>query len=140
MCNLTIFHNVFYAIHILESFNSHISVVVCSFFEFGTVSKWCVREWVNGSAKSFDSCQAAQTAQTDMSQSKFNRNRNRRILFLCDGFRKTDLDTSPPSHPRPPYTHTLFRAWLTIIIIIKIIIGLTMIIIMIIIMSCRYIF
>ena len=26
--------------------NSHISVVVCSFFEFGNVSKWCLREWV----------------------------------------------------------------------------------------------
>ena len=21
-------------------------VVVCSFFEFGTVSKWCIREWI----------------------------------------------------------------------------------------------
>ena len=40
------FHNVFYAICILKSINSHISVVVCSFFEFGTVSKWCLREWV----------------------------------------------------------------------------------------------
>ena len=30
----------------LKSFNSHILVVVCSFFEFGTVSKWCFREWV----------------------------------------------------------------------------------------------
>ena len=30
-----------------ELVNSHISVVVCSFFEFGTVSKWCIREWVN---------------------------------------------------------------------------------------------
>ena len=31
---------------ILKSFYSHISVVVCSFFEFGTVSKWYIREWV----------------------------------------------------------------------------------------------
>ena len=46
MSNFTFFHNVFYAILILKSFNSHISVVVCSFFEFGTVSKWCIREWV----------------------------------------------------------------------------------------------
>ena len=23
------------------------SVVVCNFFEFGKVSKWCTREWVN---------------------------------------------------------------------------------------------
>ena len=44
--NFTFFHNVFYAICILKSFNSHISFVVCSFFEFGTVSKWCRREWV----------------------------------------------------------------------------------------------
>ena len=36
-------HNVFYAICILKFFNSHISVVVCSFFEFGTVSKWFIR-------------------------------------------------------------------------------------------------
>ena len=26
--------------------NSHISIVVCNFFEFGMVSKWCIREWV----------------------------------------------------------------------------------------------
>ena len=32
---------------ILKPFNSHISVVDCSFFEFGTVSKSCIREWVN---------------------------------------------------------------------------------------------
>ena len=31
---------------ILKSFHSHISVVVCSFFEFGMVSKWCIRECV----------------------------------------------------------------------------------------------
>ena len=49
MSNFTFFHNVFYAICILKSFNrsSYISVVVCSFFEFGTVLKWCIREWVN---------------------------------------------------------------------------------------------
>ena len=46
MSNFTFFHNVFYAICILESVKSHISVVVCSSFEFGTVSKWCIREWV----------------------------------------------------------------------------------------------
>ena len=44
--NFTFFYNVFYAICVLKSFNSHISVVVCSFFEFGTVSKWCMKEWV----------------------------------------------------------------------------------------------
>ena len=33
--------NFFHARRILISFNSHISVVVCSFPEFGTVSKWC---------------------------------------------------------------------------------------------------
>ena len=46
MSNFTFFHNVFYAIFISESFNTHISVVVCSFFEFGTDSKWCIWEWV----------------------------------------------------------------------------------------------
>ena len=40
-------HNVFYAICILKSFTGHISVVVCSSSEFGTISKWCNREWVN---------------------------------------------------------------------------------------------
>ena len=38
-----------------KSFNSHISVVVCSFFEFGTVSKWCIREWVKSQASSIQS-------------------------------------------------------------------------------------
>ena len=46
MCNFTFFHNVFYAIWILKSFNSHVSVVFCSFFEFRMVSKWCIGEWV----------------------------------------------------------------------------------------------
>ena len=41
--NFTFSYNVFYTICILKSFNSHISIVVCSFFEFGTVSKWCSR-------------------------------------------------------------------------------------------------
>ena len=45
MSNFTFFHNVFYAICIIKSFNRLISVVVCSFFEFGKVSKWCIREW-----------------------------------------------------------------------------------------------
>ena len=36
----------FFAICILKSFNSHISFVACKLFEFGTVSKWCIREWV----------------------------------------------------------------------------------------------
>ena len=48
MSNFTSFQNVCYAICILKSLCSHISVVVCSkFFEFGTLSKWCIREWVN---------------------------------------------------------------------------------------------
>ena len=46
MSNFTFFHNVFYAICILKSFNNHISFVTCIFFEFGMVSKWCIREWV----------------------------------------------------------------------------------------------
>ena len=49
MSYFTYFQNVFCAIRIciLKSFNSHISVVICSFFEFGTGSKWCIGEWVN---------------------------------------------------------------------------------------------
>ena len=39
------FHNVLYAICILKSFNSHISVVVGGFFQFRMDSKWCIREW-----------------------------------------------------------------------------------------------
>ena len=46
-CNLNFFHDDFYEICILKSFDSHISVVVSSFFEFGTVSKWFIREWIN---------------------------------------------------------------------------------------------
>ena len=46
LSNFTFFHNVFYAICILKSFNSHISGIACSFFEFETVSEWCIREWV----------------------------------------------------------------------------------------------
>ena len=54
MSNFTFAHNVFDAICILKSFNSHISVVVCNFFEIGTVSKWRIREWVKSySAKCF---------------------------------------------------------------------------------------
>ena len=45
--NVHFFHNFFYAICFLKFLNTmHISVVVCSFFKFGTVSKWCIREWV----------------------------------------------------------------------------------------------
>ena len=44
MSNFTFFHNVFYAICIFKSFKNHISVIVSRFFEFGTVSKWCIRE------------------------------------------------------------------------------------------------
>ena len=47
MSNFTFFHNVFYAICIFKSFNCHISVFVSSFFEFGTVSNCCIREWVS---------------------------------------------------------------------------------------------
>ena len=47
MSNVTFLHNIFYAICILKSLNSLISVVVYSFFKFGVVLKWCIREWVN---------------------------------------------------------------------------------------------
>ena len=54
MSNFTFFYNVFFAvfylkipfaIFTLKSCNSHISVIICSFFEFRMVSKWCIREW-----------------------------------------------------------------------------------------------
>ena len=51
MSNFTFSHYVFYAIYILNSFNGCISIVVCSFFEFGTVSKWCIREGLKGDKK-----------------------------------------------------------------------------------------
>ena len=44
MSKFTFSHNVFYTICIWKFFNSHTSFVVCKFFEFGPVSKWCVRE------------------------------------------------------------------------------------------------
>ena len=47
LSNFTFLHNVFYVICNLKSFNSHISVVICSFFEYGAVSKWYIREWIN---------------------------------------------------------------------------------------------
>ena len=47
MSSYTCFHIDFYVICILKFFDHHISVVVGSFFEFGTVSKWCIRKWVN---------------------------------------------------------------------------------------------
>ena len=46
MSNFTFFHDVFYAICTLKFLISYISFVVCSFFEFGMVPKWCIREWV----------------------------------------------------------------------------------------------
>ena len=54
-----LFHNAFYAICILKSFTSLISVVVCRFFEFRAVSKWCIKEWVYQQmavCKSFSIC------------------------------------------------------------------------------------
>ena len=54
MSNFTFFCNVFFAICVLKSLNGNISVVAFSFFEFGTVSKWCNREWVNASMKSIN--------------------------------------------------------------------------------------
>ena len=50
------FHNVCYAICIFKFFNRHISVVVCSFFEFGTVSEWCITEWVNWDKSKIQEC------------------------------------------------------------------------------------
>ena len=52
MSKFTFFHNVFYAICIFKSFHSHISVVVCSFFEFGAISKWYIQKWINVMSRS----------------------------------------------------------------------------------------
>ena len=46
MSNFAFFHNVFYAICILKSFNSHVSIVIFSFFEFGAASKLSITERV----------------------------------------------------------------------------------------------
>ena len=54
MSNFTVFHNAFYTACILKAFKSYMSVAVCSFFEFGTVSKWCSRELVNYTMTTFD--------------------------------------------------------------------------------------
>ena len=48
------FHNVFNAIWTLKSCTSHISVVVCSFFEFGIVSKLCMRKLLKLQSASFN--------------------------------------------------------------------------------------
>ena len=53
MSNFTFFQTVFFAICIFKSLNSHISVVVCSFFEFGIVWKWCIREWIKHDSVGF---------------------------------------------------------------------------------------
>ena len=42
-----IFPPFLYATGILKSCNCHISVLVCNFFQFEMVSKWCIGEWVN---------------------------------------------------------------------------------------------
>ena len=44
---ISLFSTMFSMQSVSKSFNSHILVVVCSFFEFGTASKWCIWEWVN---------------------------------------------------------------------------------------------
>ena len=56
LSNFTFSHTVFYVICVLKSFHSHISVVVCSFFAFGPVSKWCIREWVKLKLKKCGTC------------------------------------------------------------------------------------
>ena len=43
---------------ILKFFHSHISVV-CSFFEFGMVSKWCISEWVKSICRRQAKCGSA---------------------------------------------------------------------------------
>ena len=82
MSNVTFFHNDFYAICIAKSCNSHISVVVCSFFEFGIVSKWCIREWVKHctNLSMTQSCNLLKTAMITRA-CPFSQSRHGLILF-----------------------------------------------------------
>ena len=61
---------------ILKSFNSHNSVVFCSFFEFGTVSKWCIREWVKplpgGNSLTLFNLKAFADDKSNVTQTKFS--------------------------------------------------------------------
>ena len=65
MSNFTFFHNVFFVICILKSFNNHISVAVGGFFEFGTVSKWYIGEWVKWPCTEVSLTETNQSAKQD---------------------------------------------------------------------------
>ena len=65
MSNCNFFHNVFYAISALKSFNSHFSVALCSFFVFGMVSKWLTREWVNCGSLNRSDCEKEKEKNAD---------------------------------------------------------------------------
>ena len=71
MSNFTFFHNVFHANCVLKTFKSQISVVVCSFFEFGTVSKWCIREWVKTTVLRKNACENIVTKEENASNQHF---------------------------------------------------------------------
>ena len=91
--NFTFFHNVFYAISILESFNSHILVVFCSFFEFGTVLKWRIRELVKFSVRDLK-------VALQILGRKFYKNTEKSSLFsqsLLIFIRKTPVVESHPT-------------------------------------------
>ena len=68
MSNFTFFCNVFYGICILKSYDSHISIVICSFLEFGTVSKCNIRECVNTKAAKCDSPRFSKQYDLTLSQ------------------------------------------------------------------------
>ena len=59
----------FYAICIFKSFNSHITVVICSFLDFETVSKWCTREWVKEVVEGCQTTNARCWTQCDQNSS-----------------------------------------------------------------------
>ena len=100
MSNFTFFHSIFYAICILKSFNSHIPVAICSFFEFGTVSKWCIREWV----KYFNT----EPRRTPMSYQPTAQ------ISICPGFNSSRLEPVPKHTPKKdPECPISFGLWVT---------------------------
>ena len=100
----------------IQSCNSHISVVVCSFFESGTVSKVSIREWVKGSSHSGQDSNGKQFRN-------YGSNHKCYVLWLMMEFRNCygmvifvrTLDrTKRASYGIPP-TDTILVAWLVVL-------------------------
>ena len=77
----------------LESFNSHILFVVCSFFEFGTISKWCIREWVKVDVGLKKRVKHDYVSLYIWDREKETENRNGQTLRQSDRDRQTDRQT-----------------------------------------------